>query len=246
MSVPQITTFLTVPDHNAGRAAFVAAANQFGNDTTPHAQETNVVAVFVNDRAVDADASATAAGLAKTAAEAARDAAIDAATAIASDYNDAGHAYAKNDLVWDGPGKLYRCILAYTSTSTRPADEPTHWARVNTTPEDIAAIVAAGIEAARDVPTVTKSGALALTDRGRVVRANAGVTIPAQATVAWPDGATMPIRNITGAAISLTPESGVTLRLDGTTKTGTLSIPAYRTITLHRDAANSWFASGAT
>ena len=245
MTAPQITTVMTVPDSSAGRAAFVAAANEFGADMMPYATETNVVAVFVNDKAVEAEEAASDAAAAQTAAEDARDAAIAASTAVASDYNPGGIAYAKDNLVWDEPGKLYRCILAYNSTATLPRADPTHWARVNVTPEDITAIVSAATDLLKNVPTVTKSGALALSDRGLCVRANNTVTIPAQASVAWPDGATMIVRNITGSPINLTPSSGVTLRKDGTTKTGTLSIPAYGTATLHRDVLNSWHASGA-
>lgn len=245
MSVPYITTTITVPNPSAGRATFVAQSNAMGDGFGPLSTEANTLGDFMNERADDAEDAATAATAAKTDAEAARDAAIAAATAVASDYNPASFAYAKNALVWDEPGKLYRCILAYNSTATLPRADPTHWARVNTTPEDIAAIVAAAIDAARDVPTVTKAGALALTDRGRVVRANGAISIPAQVTVAWPNGATIPIRNITASAINLTPATDVTLRQDGTSKTGTLIIPPHRTITLSRDAENSWYASGA-
>lgn len=245
MTIPLITTLPVPPDSGAGRSAFVAAANQFGNDLTPFGTQVNAAGVAINLRAGDAEQAAVDAAEAQADAEAARDAALAAATAVADNYDPGSVVYAVNDLVWDDPGKLYRCILGYTSTSTRPASDPTHWARVNVTPDDITAIVNAAVDTTRDVPTVTKTGALALTDRGRMVRASAGISVPAQATVAWPDGATIPIRNTTGAAISLTPAAGVTLRADGTTKTGTLSIPAYRTVMLSRDAENSWHASGA-
>lgn len=245
MSTPQITTVMTVPDSSQGRAAFVAAANEFGADMTPYAEETNVVAVFVNAKAIEAEDSANDALAALGAAEAARDAAIAASTAVASDYNPAGFAYVKNALVWDEPSKLYRCILAYNSTATLPRADPTHWARVNTTPEDVTAIVAATMNGLLDVPTVTKSGNLALSDRGKAVRASAQVNIPAVASVAWPDGTTIIVRNITGAPFNLVPAGGVTLRKTATTKTGTLSIPAHGTATLHMDATNVWYASGA-
>uniref|UniRef100_A0A1A7GE93 Uncharacterized protein n=1 Tax=biofilter metagenome TaxID=1070537 RepID=A0A1A7GE93_9ZZZZ len=240
-----ITVTFDPPQLSDTPAVFDSKAQASVNKFPQLIGEMNNAGVIINGLALDAENAASDAELAQEAAEEARDAALAAATAIADDYDAGGHAYGKGNLAWDGPGKLYRCILAYNSTATRPAADPTHWARVNVTPDDVAAIVAAGIDVARDVPTVTKSGALALTDRGRVVRANGAITIPAQASVAWPEGATMPVRNITGAAISLTPATDVTLRKDGTTKTGALSIPAYRTITLHRDATNSWFASGA-
>ena len=253
MSAPQITTTITPPDPGSGRAIFVAAANAMGNAMNPWATEANALGIFINSAANDADAAKVDAQTAQGLAEDARDAAIAASTMVADDYDDDGHLYEVNDLVWDAPNELYRCILGYTSDATRPSANSTNWVRVNVTPADVNAIINAAItgtinpsiDATRDVPVVTRNGALVLTDRGRLVRASGTVTIPDQASVAWPDGATVLVRNVGASAISLTPASGVTLRADGTTKTGTLSIPAYRTVTLHRDASNSWYASGA-
>jgi len=241
----QITQTLTVPDSSAGRAAFVAAANQFGDDLTPWANEANAMAVEMNTNATNAATSATNAATAKTAAEAARDAAINAATAIAADYNPASHAYAKDDLCWDGPGALYRCILAYTSGATLPSADATHWARVNLTPADLAAINAA-IDALLDVPGVTKSAAytLALTERGKSVDTSANVTVPDNATVPFPVGSTVVVTNTSGSNISVLAAAGVTLRLAGTASTGTRTLAGYGQATLRKIASDTWISSG--
>jgi len=250
----QITTFLTVPDSSAGRAAFVAAANQFGDDLTPMSQEANAMAVEMNANAMAAAAAKTDAQTAKGLAEDARDAALNAATSIADDYNPASHAYAKNDLAWDGPGELYRCILAYTSTATTPANDATHWARVNLTPDDVAALnssmatLQATVEGLYGMPVVTVSAprALVLSDRGCNLKSTASLTIPAHASmpVGFVEGAMVVVTNHSSSSISVTPDSGVTLRLAGTTKTGAVTIGPYGKGSFSMESVNLWFASG--
>lgn len=241
----QITQTLTVPDSSAGRAAFVAAANAFGDNLTPWANQANALAVEVNDNATAAATAKTDAQTAQGLAEDARDAAINASTAIAADYNPASHAYAKNDLAWDGPGELYRCILAYTSGATTPSADATHWVRVNLNPADLTAINAA-LDALLDVPSVVKSAAytLAMTERGKSVDTTANVTIPANASVAFPVGSTVVVTNTSGSAISILAASGVTLRLAGTTSTGTRTLAGYGQATLRKTAADVWVSSG--
>ena len=241
----QITQTLTVPDSSAGRAAFVAAANSFGNNLTPWANQANAMAVEMNTNATAAATAKTDAQTAQAQAEAARDSAIAASTAIAADYNPASHAYAKNDLAWDGPGELYRCILAYTSGATLPSADATHWARVNLTPADLAAIDSA-IDALLDVPSVVKSAAytLALTERGKSVDTTANVTIPANASVAFPIGSTVVVTNTSASAISVLAAAGVTLRLAGTSSTGTRTLAGYGQATLRKIASDTWISSG--
>lgn len=202
--------------------------------------------VFANGKATDAEDAADDAATAKTAAEDARDAAIAASTAVATDYNPGGIAYAKNNLVWDEPAKLYRCVLAYNSTATLPRADPAHWTRVNVTPEDIAAIVLAATNSLLDVPIVRKTAAhtLELSDRGKCISTNSQVTIPANSAVAFPDGTTIPIRNTTGSPINLLITTD-TLRKNGTTQTGARSIPAHTTVNLHKDSSTVWYVSGA-
>lgn len=248
----QITQTLTVPDSSAGRAAFVAAANSFGNNLTPWANQANAMAVEMNTNATAAATSKTGADTAKAQAEDARDAALAAASAIAADYNPASHAYAKNALAWDGAAALYRCILAYTSGATTPSADPAHWARVNLNPDDIAALQASvsalqtAANALLDVPTtaVASARALALGDRGSNLQASANITVPTNAAAAFPLGSVVVISNLTASAISIAPAGGVTLRLSGSSKTGTLTLAAYSKATVSKEAADLWFAGG--
>lgn len=50
----QITQTMPVPDSSAGRAAFVAAANNFGNNLTPWANQANAMAAEMNSNATAA------------------------------------------------------------------------------------------------------------------------------------------------------------------------------------------------
>lgn len=236
-----ITTFLTVPDASAGRAAFVAAANAFGNGLTPVSNEMNATAADVNADAADAAASASASATAKAAAEAARDAAQAAALALADNWAPAT-AYAVNDLAWNGAGALYRCITAHTSGATF---DGANWAQVSLSPADIAALSAA-VDALRDVPPVAVSAAraLALTDRGRNLSIAANLTIPASASVPFAEGAVVVVTNRTGGSLSLTPAAGVTLRLAGTTKTGALTLAPTAKVSLSCEGADLWYAVG--
>lgn len=241
----QIITFLTVPDSSAGRAAFVAAANQFGDDLTPFANEANALAVEVNDNAVSAAASKTDAQTAQGLAEAARDAALSASTAVAADYDPLGHSYEKNDLAWDAPGELYRCIQAYVSDPTTPSADAVHWARVNLTPDDVSALYAA-VNSQLDVPGIAKSTAytLALADRGRSIDTTANVTVPASTVVAFPVGAVVMVTNTSGVNISILAAAGVTLRLVATTKTGTRTLAGYSVATMRQVALDVWYIMG--
>ena len=241
----QITTTLTVPDSSAGRAAFVAAANQFGDDLTPWANEANAMAIEMNSNATAAATAKTNAETAQGLAEDARDAAIAASTSIADDYNPASHAYAKNDLAWDAPRELYRCILGYTSTATTPSADPTHWARVNLTPDDVAALYAT-VNAQLDVPSVVKTAAYTLTlaERGKCVDTTANITVPPNASVAFPVGALVAVTNTSASNISLLQGAGVTIRLAGTTTTGNRTLAPWGQATLRKVGSDVWLASG--
>lgn len=240
-----VTTVFAVPNKADGKAAFEAAMDSNGQKFNPFITELNAAGVFVNAQAAAAETSKTGAQTAQGLAEAARDSALAASTAIAADYNPSSHAYAKDDLCWDAPGELYRCILAYNSTAMRPLDDDTHWVRVNLTPADLAAINAA-IDALLDVPSLVKSAAytLALGERGKSVDTAANVTIPANASVAFPVGSTVVVTNTSGSNISLLASAGVTLRLAGTTSTGTRTLAGYGQATLRKIAADTWISSG--
>jgi len=248
-----ITVVFTPPDKAAGRAAFEAACMDMGDKLNPMCTQINAEAEDINAKAIAAETARGLAADAQAAAEAARDAALAAATAIAADYDPGGHVYAKNALVWDAPGELYRCILGYTSSATRPSADATHWARVNITPADLAAINAAiaalqlDADKLRDVPPVAKTAAytLALTDRGQGLDTTAGITIPANAAVAFPTGATVLVTNTSASTISITPAAGVTLRLGGTTKAGARTLAGYGVATLRKIGVDTWIIVGA-
>lgn len=124
----QITTFLTVPDHTQGRAAFVAAANAFGHGLTPLANEINAVALEIDTNATNAGQAATDATDARDQAQAYMLAAQSAATASAATWV-AGATYDVNDLVWGDAtsSRLYRALTAHSGVLTPPADDAINW-----------------------------------------------------------------------------------------------------------------------
>ena len=236
----QITTFLTVPDAGAGRAAFVAAANNFGNNLTPFANQANAMAVEMN---TNATAAATAKADAQTAqglAESARDAALGAASTSAPEYSS-GVSQAVNDRVWS-LGVLYRCTTAYTSGATLPKDDPTHWTPLLTSLAAFTALQAT-VDTLRNVPVLTPSGAytVADTDRGRNLQIGGTLTLPSGLTV----GTTFVVTNLGGTSQQITPGAGMTLRLAGTSKTGAVTLAAYSKATVSLETATLWMAAGA-
>ena len=236
----QITTFLTVPDAGAGRAAFVAAANNFGNNLTPFANQANAMAVEMN---TNATAAATAKADAQTAqglAESARDAALGAASTSAPEYSS-GVSQAVNDRVWS-LGVLYRCTTAYTSGATLPKDDPTHWTPLLTSLAEFTALQAT-VDTLRNVPVSAPAGAYTATDadRGRNLQLAGTLTLPTGLTI----GTVLVATNLGASAVSIAPGSGATLRLAGTTKSGTLSLAGYSKATLSLETSTLWMAAGA-
>lgn len=102
------------------------------------------------------------------------------------------------------------------------------------------------VDALRDVPAST-STVLALTDRGKSIDGTANVTIPTNASVAFPIGSTVTVTN-TGAStltIAAVTPGTTTLRLAGTTTTGTRTLAAYGMATMRKVATDVWYISGA-
>lgn len=215
--------------------------------------QTNAARDAINADKTAAEAAQASAASSADAAEDSAQAALAAALASAADWQ-AATAYAKNDIRWGSAagGQLYRCILAYAGSATPPADDPTHWAPVLIDPATVAALGArmtaaeAVADGLRDLPVKTKGAAhtLELSDRGCCIRTANAVTIPANAAVAFPDGAMVVIRNTSAAAIAINITTD-TLRLAGTTKTGARTLGPYGEARLHKDAATVWFATGA-
>ena len=237
----QITTTLTVPDSSAGRAAFVAAANNFGNNLTPWANEANAMAIEMNSNATAAATAKTNAETAQGLAESARDAAIAAMALSASEYDAGSHVYAKNDMAWS-LSVLYRCELGYTSGATLPKDDPTHWVPMLTSLGSFTALQAT-VDTLRNVPVSAPAGAYTATDadRGRNLQLAGTLTLPTGLTI----GTVLVATNLGASAVSIAPGSGATLRLAGTTKSGTLSLAGYSKATLSLETSTLWMAAGA-
>lgn len=114
------------------------------------------------------------------------------------------------------------------------------------------AVTASGTIAAdsigyRGVPQNAKTAAytLALSDAGKHISiTTGGVTIPANASVAFPIGTTIAIFNDSGSSQTVAITSD-TLRLAGTTTTGTRTLAAYGLATCVKVKSNVWAISGA-
>lgn len=243
----RITTFLTVPDSSGGRAAFVAQANQFGHDMTPLANQINAVADEINDHADTVESGVIAAGQSRDQAQTYMLAAQAAAIANAPTWTAMG-TYAANDLVWgDAVGsQLYRCITSHTGSSTPPAVDETNWVLTFASAIDVTQLQA-DVDGLRDVGPVAKTApyTLALADRGLSIDTTAGVTVPANAAVNFPDGAVVMVTNVSEASISITPAAGVTLRLAGFGNAGTRTLDKWGVCSLRKIVGNLWLASGA-
>ena len=99
----------------------------------------------------------------------------------------------------------------------------------------------------RGIPQNAKTAAytVALTDNGKHISiTTGGIVIPANASVAFPIGATIVVYNDSASAqtIAITTD---TLRQAGTTNTGTRNLEGYGLATLVKVAATIWTISGA-
>lgn len=98
----------------------------------------------------------------------------------------------------------------------------------------------------RGMPQLTKTAnyTLALTDNGKHISiTTGGIAIPANASVACPIGYTVGIYNDSGSTQSITITTD-TLRLGGTTSTGTRTIAVRGFVSLVKVAATEWVALG--
>lgn len=84
---------------------------------------------------------------------------------------------------------------------------------------------------------------LVLTDSGKHLYVSANQTVPANASVAFPVGATVVIVNSSGATITIACTSD-TMRQAGTSNTGTRTLSAYGMATLVKVASTVWMISG--
>lgn len=97
----------------------------------------------------------------------------------------------------------------------------------------------------RDLPTNTQGGVytLALTDRGEAVLASGNITVPANASIAFPVTSAVTIVNNLATTITIAITTD-TMTQAGGTNTGTRTLAANGIATLYKKAATSWLISG--
>lgn len=96
----------------------------------------------------------------------------------------------------------------------------------------------------RGLPVVNTIGkTLELTDIGKTVYTSGNITIPANASVAFPVGTAIEISNSTNATIAISITSD-TLRQSGTTNTGTRTLAVYGDCVIKKRAATLWHIAG--
>jgi len=91
--------------------------------------------------------------------------------------------------------------------------------------------------------TKTTSYTLALTDAGTHVSTTANVVIPANSSIAFPIGTAISVYNDSASTISISITTD-TLRLAGTTTTGTRTLATYGVATLLKVKATTWVVMG--
>jgi len=87
------------------------------------------------------------------------------------------------------------------------------------------------------------TGTFALTDNGKMVIASGNWTVPANASIAFPIGATIPFFNNTASTVQIAITTD-TMRQAGTTNTGTRTVAAYGLATLLKVASTTWVIAG--
>jgi hypothetical protein len=100
----------------------------------------------------------------------------------------------------------------------------------------------------RGIPSVAKTAAyvLALTDVGACIDiTTGGVTVPANATVAFGVGDTISVFNNSGSNQSILQGAGVTLHLAGSASTGNRTLAQYGWATMRKIATDIWVIAGA-
>jgi hypothetical protein len=99
----------------------------------------------------------------------------------------------------------------------------------------------------RAIPSIVKAAAyvLALTDVGASIDTNSGVTVPANATVAFAIGDTINVYNSSAGNLTITQAAGVTMYLAGTATTGNRTLAQHGWATLRKVAADTWAIAGA-
>lgn len=97
-----------------------------------------------------------------------------------------------------------------------------------------------------DVLPNAQAGAytLILSDRGKSIDAQGNVTVPANSAVAFPVGSTITVTNVTASSITIGINTD-TLRLAGTTTTGTRTLAGWGVATMRKISSTVWIIGGA-
>ena len=112
-----------------------------------------------------------------------------------------------------------------------------------TTVSDTGTIAAASVGFRGAPLSSNATGTLALTDNGKMLYVSANQTVPANASIAFPVGATVVIVNSSASTITIAITSD-TMRQAGTSNTGTRTLAAYGMATLVKVASTVWMISG--
>jgi hypothetical protein len=121
-------------------------------------------------------------------------------------------------------------------------------AELGTNPSGSAATVQAAITALREVTINTQSGTsytLVLADAGALVRCTSGsavtVTVPLNATVAYPVGTSIEIRQAGAGQVTVSPTGGVTLNSESAMRK---TAAQHRSVSLVKVATDTWDLDG--
>jgi hypothetical protein len=103
-----------------------------------------------------------------------------------------------------------------------------------------------GVDQFLDIPSSTQTAAytLSILDRGKSIDTTSNVTIPLDASIPFPIGATIVITNTTTTPISVIPTVGVTLITAGTVTTGTVPVASYGMVTIRYLGSDVWLIAG--
>lgn len=146
------------------------------------------------------------------------------------------------------PTDTSRAPLASPTFTGTPA-APTASARTGTTQLATTAYTDTG-DTTVPINTQTGSYTLALGDAGRCVEENSAsatvITIPANATVAFPVGTVINLRRIGAGTVTITPAGGVTIpnRLEAAGTTSRTLPSQYSEASIHKRATDVWVLSG--
>lgn len=134
--------------------------------------------------------------------------------------------------------------LKVTTSSGTPVDLNSPEVLQGTgTDQDKAMSQDATTKALGNIPSEPKTSAYTLqaTDRGKSVDTSANVTVPLNVFAV---GDVVSITSTKEAALTVSPASGVTIRIAGTLDTGAFNIEDYGVVTMRMVSANNWRVIG--